>query len=323
MNLLLIEDDIEVADVLARAFREEGHVTTVTHSGEAGLASLARQRPDAVLLDVRMPTMNGIEVLRRIRAIDQALPVIIITGLATPSEIAKAREPWGDGSDREVVRSQKLQRVTGAGDEPSASVELGWQVQPASSVPLSLHHHMKCLVEEVVGPRGGFRIGGSTRAPQVHLEPSCQTVDNRRKAGDVRVDEHQGEARRIPAGDDVGRTDQRRDSLGENGHDGLFLFGTSPIGGDAGDGHAVAQPLSLLNFHVDETPKAAAIDHPSTTLGRRPDFRILTDAYVRYPHEPEPKCNCLAMVPRAKNAYNPRRWPWWLRQAGVRTYAKV
>ncbi len=92
MNLLLIEDDVEVADVLARAFREEGHVTTVTPSGEAGLALLARQRPDAVLLDVRMPTMNGIEVLRRIRAIDQALPVIIITGLATPSEIAKARE---------------------------------------------------------------------------------------------------------------------------------------------------------------------------------------------------------------------------------------
>ena len=92
MNLLLIEDDVEVADVLARAFREDGHVTTVTHSGEAGLASLARQRPDAVLLDVRMPTMNGIEVLRRIRAIDQALPIIIITGLATPREIAKARE---------------------------------------------------------------------------------------------------------------------------------------------------------------------------------------------------------------------------------------
>jgi len=59
---------------------------------EGATAALARQRPDAVLLDVRMPTMNGIEVLRRIRAIDQALPVIIITGLATPSEIAKARE---------------------------------------------------------------------------------------------------------------------------------------------------------------------------------------------------------------------------------------
>src|SRR5437867_12729803 len=62
-----------------------------------------------------------------------------------PGDAERDREgerAGGDGSDREVVRSQKLQRVTGAGDEPSASVELGWQVQPASSVPLSLHHHM-------------------------------------------------------------------------------------------------------------------------------------------------------------------------------------
>src|SRR5207244_2665240 len=48
--------------------------------------------PDAVLLDVRLPKMNGIEVLRRIRSIDQALTVIIITGLATKSEITEARE---------------------------------------------------------------------------------------------------------------------------------------------------------------------------------------------------------------------------------------
>src|SRR5256714_13796422 len=92
VNLLLIEDDVDVADVLVRAFREEGHRATVSYTGEAGLSRLAEERPDAVLLDVRLPKMNGIEVLRRIRSIDQALPVIIITGLATPSEIAKARE---------------------------------------------------------------------------------------------------------------------------------------------------------------------------------------------------------------------------------------
>jgi len=92
MNLLLIEDDVDVADVLVRAFREEGHRATVSYTGEAGLSRLAQERPDAVLLDVRLPKMNGIEVLRRIRSIDQALPVIIITGLATKSEIAEARE---------------------------------------------------------------------------------------------------------------------------------------------------------------------------------------------------------------------------------------
>ena len=50
VNLLVIEDDVDLADVLARPVREEGHVTTVADSGEAGLASLARQRPYAVLL---------------------------------------------------------------------------------------------------------------------------------------------------------------------------------------------------------------------------------------------------------------------------------
>jgi DNA-binding response OmpR family regulator len=91
-NLLLIEDDVEVAEVLVRAFEEEGHRTRVSYSGEDGLRRLVRERPDAVLLDVRLPKMNGIEVLRRIRSIDKTLPVIIITGLATPSEVAEARE---------------------------------------------------------------------------------------------------------------------------------------------------------------------------------------------------------------------------------------
>ena len=92
VNLLLIEDEIDVADVLARSFREDGHKTVIAYTGEEGLTLLGRERPDAVLLDIRLPKMNGIEVLRRIRSIDQALPVIIITGLATPSEIEEARE---------------------------------------------------------------------------------------------------------------------------------------------------------------------------------------------------------------------------------------
>src|SRR6266566_6341551 len=92
VNLLLIEDEVDVADVLATAFRDDGHKTVIAYTGEEGLTLLGRERPDAVLLDVRLPKMNGIEVLRRIRSIDQALPVIIITGLATKSEITEARE---------------------------------------------------------------------------------------------------------------------------------------------------------------------------------------------------------------------------------------
>jgi len=91
MKLLLIEDDVRVAWVLAEAFGAEGHETTIRYTGEDGLAYLARERPDAVVLDVRLPAIDGVGVLRQIRATDQALPVIIMTGLATLGEIAEAR----------------------------------------------------------------------------------------------------------------------------------------------------------------------------------------------------------------------------------------
>ena len=91
MKLLLIEDDVRVAQVLADAFEADGHETAIRHTGEDGLAYLTSERPDAVVLDVRLPTMNGVAVLRRIRSTDPRLPIIIMTGLATPEEIAEAR----------------------------------------------------------------------------------------------------------------------------------------------------------------------------------------------------------------------------------------
>jgi DNA-binding response OmpR family regulator len=91
MKILLIEDDVHVAQVLAEAFGADGHATTVRYTGEDGLALLARERPDAVVLDVRLPDIDGITVLRRIRSTDATLPFIIMTGLATPGEVAAAR----------------------------------------------------------------------------------------------------------------------------------------------------------------------------------------------------------------------------------------
>src|SRR2546428_14086700 len=91
MKLLLIEDDVRVAQVLADAFEADGHETAIRHTGEDGLAYLTIERPDAVVLDVRLPTMNGVAVLRRIRSTDPRLPVIIMKGLAPPEEIGGGR----------------------------------------------------------------------------------------------------------------------------------------------------------------------------------------------------------------------------------------
>jgi len=69
----------------------QGHATAVRYTGEDGLAYLTRERPDAIVLDVRLPRLDGVAVLRQIRATDPTLPVIIMTGLATQGEIAEIR----------------------------------------------------------------------------------------------------------------------------------------------------------------------------------------------------------------------------------------
>ena len=91
MKFLLIEGDVKVADLLRQALAEADHEITVRNTGEEGLAYLAGSRPDAIFMDVRLPKMNGIEVLRRIRVTDPTLPVILLTGRATVDEIAEAK----------------------------------------------------------------------------------------------------------------------------------------------------------------------------------------------------------------------------------------
>lgn len=91
MKLLVIEDEKAVAHVLAEAFGSEGHEVVIRYTGEDGLAYLTHERPDAVVLDIRLPKINGVAVLQQIRSTDPRLPVIIMTGLATPDEVAEIR----------------------------------------------------------------------------------------------------------------------------------------------------------------------------------------------------------------------------------------
>ena len=91
MKILIVDDEVHVAMVLADSVRLQGHEAFVAVGGEEGLTLLAQKRPDAVFLDIVMPGMGGIEVLRRIREAHPALPVIVITGHASTAEIEEAK----------------------------------------------------------------------------------------------------------------------------------------------------------------------------------------------------------------------------------------
>ncbi|SDT23787.1 response regulator transcription factor [Microlunatus soli] len=78
-RVLIIEDDQMLGDVLANYVGSAGHQVSVVHDGAEAYASWQREPPDVVLLDVMLPTLSGLEVLRRRRAAGDRAAVIIIS----------------------------------------------------------------------------------------------------------------------------------------------------------------------------------------------------------------------------------------------------
>lgn len=78
-RLMIIEDDSMLASGLARALQNEGYEVTVADSGEAALEVLGATRFDLLVLDIGLPGIDGFEVLRRMRASGQSLPVLVLT----------------------------------------------------------------------------------------------------------------------------------------------------------------------------------------------------------------------------------------------------
>src|SRR6266571_4854889 len=78
-TILIVEDEFAVARGIQYALRQEGYSVTVARSGDEGLEFAQNQAPDLVVLDVRLPGIDGFEVLRRIRASGSKAPVLVLT----------------------------------------------------------------------------------------------------------------------------------------------------------------------------------------------------------------------------------------------------
>lgn len=79
-RILFIDDEEEFVQIVAERLRNRGVEVDSAHDGASGIALAEEHTYDAVLLDLAMPGMDGMETMRRLLEIDQALQVIILTG---------------------------------------------------------------------------------------------------------------------------------------------------------------------------------------------------------------------------------------------------
>jgi len=84
MRVLVVDDERTVRLSCERILEVEGHEVVSAERGEEGLQRLVHGRFDLLLLDLMMPGIGGIEGLRLLRAMDDAIPVVVMTGYATP-----------------------------------------------------------------------------------------------------------------------------------------------------------------------------------------------------------------------------------------------
>ena len=90
-RILVIDDNLAVVDILVTVLAEEGYEVSSAVTSDEGLKLFIQSRPDLVLLDIALPGMNGIEMLKRIRSIAPTARVVGVSGV-DPTRAREALE---------------------------------------------------------------------------------------------------------------------------------------------------------------------------------------------------------------------------------------
>lgn len=131
-KILVVDDNLDSTMILRSILETHGFAVTVAHSGAEALAQLARDVPDAVLLDVMMPEMSGFEVLERIKSTHATskVPVIMVTAKMQDDDVMTG---YQYGADYYITKPCTAKQLlygiglvlgrTAAGSKPVAAAE--------------------------------------------------------------------------------------------------------------------------------------------------------------------------------------------------------
>ena len=92
MKVLLVDDEQEFVEALAERLKMRDLDSDTVYNGDQAISFVEKKEPDVMVLDLKMPGIDGIEVLRRVRKAFPKIQVIILTGHGTEKDEARARE---------------------------------------------------------------------------------------------------------------------------------------------------------------------------------------------------------------------------------------
>lgn len=110
-RVLVIDDDAVVRDVLTRMLEHAGYDVTQSGDGTAGVKTFSSAPADVVVTDMNMPEMDGLEVIRALRAIDPAVPIVAISGGGLFSKQMLLASASTLGADEVISKPFDLQEI--------------------------------------------------------------------------------------------------------------------------------------------------------------------------------------------------------------------
>jgi two-component system response regulator MprA len=195
MRILVVDDEPAVREAVDRALRLEGYQTEMVPDGRAALDALAERPPDAVVLDVLMPELDGLEVCRRLRAAGDRTPVLVLTARDAVSDRVRGLDAGADdylvkpfALEELRARLRALLRRTGVADREGPLRFLDVVLDPAAHtvrrgdraigltrtefllLELFMRHPRQVLTRSVVFERvWGYDFGPSSNSLEVYV----------------------------------------------------------------------------------------------------------------------------------------------------------
>lgn len=96
MKVLVIEDDSEVSDYIARGLKEKGHTVDVSADGKDGLFMATTESYDVLIVDRMLPNLDGLTIIKTLRGADNDVPVLILSALGEVDDRVKGLRSGGD-----------------------------------------------------------------------------------------------------------------------------------------------------------------------------------------------------------------------------------